>query len=44
MINDQFCKLPKLKPFPANVPTREHDFFHISSQFHVENDVVLWTS
>ena len=29
--------------FPANVPTREHDFFLISSRFHVENDVILRT-
>ena len=27
--------------FPANVPTREHDFFLISSLFHVKNDASL---
>ena len=32
---------PALNLFPANVPTREHDFFLISSRFHVENDVLL---
>ena len=30
-----------LNLFPANVPTRELDFFRISSSFHVENDVIL---
>ena len=30
-----------LNLFPANVPTREHDFFSIFSRFHIENDVIL---
>ena len=30
-----------LNLFPANIPTREHDFFRISSRFHVENDEIL---
>ena len=39
-INSNFINL-----FPANVPTREHDFLSVSFLlFHVENDVILRTS
>ena len=34
-------ELLQINLFPANVPTREHNLFLISSRIHVEKDVVL---